>query len=251
MSVKVYGVQEQMAAMVTGLFVAKLLMINEGHKWNEAQKRVHKSPSHANSNNSNRTTQEDIVLLFSLGSISTEAFGKIIDIQITLVITQEIILSRPPRKKFNKKGPNEEREDRNMFQHGVQHIQLHFVIAFERGCWVGNVMNRCNREIPSTESGLLSYQVVKEHSVEIKVNVSRLVLIMSHDFLRIRKLPHAHVTLKHTGYSFRVLLGRIHIVLSLPLGKSSSHLYIFLKLCELTLIQYAADSGAYAAKSSV
>jgi len=76
MSVKVYRVQEQMAAMVTGLFVAKLLMINEGHKWNEAQKRVHKSPSHANSNNSNRTIQEDIALLSSLGSMSTEAFGK-------------------------------------------------------------------------------------------------------------------------------------------------------------------------------
>jgi len=42
-----------MAAMVSGLFGAKLLM-----------------------NNSNRTTQEDIVLLSSLGSMSTEAFGK-------------------------------------------------------------------------------------------------------------------------------------------------------------------------------
>ena len=61
MSVKVYRVQEQMAAMVTGPFVAKLLMINEGHKLNEAQNRVHKSPSHANSNNINRTAQEDIV----------------------------------------------------------------------------------------------------------------------------------------------------------------------------------------------
>ena len=172
--------------MVSGLFRAKLLMSNEGHRWNEAQKRVRKSPSYANSNNSNRTAQEDIVLS-SLGSMSTEAFGKNIDIQITLVITQEIILIRPSSKEFNKKGSNEEREGRDMFQHGVQHIKLHIVIAFERGCWVGNVVNRFEsekfqncygawhglpeREMSSTESRSPGSQ--RTHSVEIKVKVSR------------------------------------------------------------------------------
>jgi len=168
------------AAMVSGLFGAKLLMSNEGHRWNEAQKRVRKSPSYANSNNSNRTAQEDIVLLSSLGSMSTEAFGKNIDIQITLVITQEIILSRLPSKRFNKKGSNEEREGRNMFQHGVQHIKLHIVIGFERGCWVGNVVNRFGSHPRNSginmELGMVylrekchrqrvDRQVVKEHMV--------------------------------------------------------------------------------------
>jgi len=76
---------------------------------------------------------------------------------------------------------------------------------------------------------------------------------MLHDFFESESgTPTRTRDFKHAGYSFACSSAAfIHIVLSLPLGKSSSHLYIFLKLCELTFIQYAADSGAYAAKSSV
>jgi len=53
-------------------------------------------------------------------------------------------------------------------------------------------------------------------------------LTMSHDFLSKTEFPTCTRDFKLTLVSARVLLGRIHIVLSLPPGKSSSRLYIFI-----------------------
>lgn len=61
--------------------------------------------------------------------MSTEAFGKN-DFEITFVITQETIFGRPPSRDFDSKGSNKQREERDMYQDGVQHIKLYVVIAF-------------------------------------------------------------------------------------------------------------------------
>ena len=106
-------------------------------------------------------------------------------------------------------------------------------------------------EVPSTESGLPSCQ--RTHSVERKVNlkVPRSQVFFFGEFESESETHKCTRDFKQTLTSTRVLLGRIHIVPSLPLSKSSSQLQMLLKLYDLTPIKYATDLGAYAAKSSV